>query len=63
MTYRIPPPTVENQNTSVDGAAIAEARPNLQSDYGIQDKVEDECSKSQNLQNQKSEVAIKELMN
>ena len=49
-------------SSSVDGAAIAEARPNHLPDFGSQSQLEDEFSKSQNLQNQKAEVAIEELM-
>lgn len=48
--------------SSVDGAALAEARPNPLPDFGSQSQLEDECSKSQNLQNQKVEVVIEELM-
>ena len=49
-------------SSSVDGAALAEARPNPLPDFGSQSQLEDECSKSQNLQNQKVEVVIEELM-
>jgi hypothetical protein len=49
-------------SSSVDSAALAEARPNPLPDFGSQSQLEDECSKSQNLQNQKVEVVIEELM-
>jgi hypothetical protein len=50
------------ESSSVDGTAIAEARPNPLPNFGGQNQLEDECSRSQNLPNQKLEVAIEELM-
>jgi transposase InsO family protein len=49
-------------SSSVDGTALAEALPNPFPNFNSHNQLEDECSKSQNIKNQKVEVVIEELM-